>query len=102
MISRASMEKEIIVKWRIKKSETFRILKMLPELAEKSKNEKGNVSYAIYQSESDPNELILHEHYTDAGAAEAHKKSEHYQEIVVNEIIPHLEVREVILVKKLL
>ena len=96
------MNIEFIVKWKIKESETDRILKMLPELAAKSKNEKGNVSYAIYQSESDDNELILHEQYTDVDAVEAHKKSEHYQTIVVNEIIPHLTLREVIRVKKLL
>ena len=96
------MLKEVIVKWRIKESETPRILQMLPELAEKSKAEEGNVSYAIYQSETVPNELILHECYRDAEAAEAHKKSDHYQRIVANEIIPHLQLREVTLVKRLL
>ena len=96
------MERELIVKWKIRESETSRILKMLPELAEKTKNEKGNISYAIYQSESNPNELILHEHYTDQNAVEEHKSSEHYQRIVLNEIIPHLEIREVVVVKRLL
>lgn len=96
------MEKELIVKWRIKESETNRILKLLPELAAKSQSEEGNLSYAIYQSESNPNDLILHERYADAEAAEAHKSSEHYQTIVAGEILPHLEVREVTVVKKLL
>ncbi|MFN6498058.1 MAG: putative quinol monooxygenase [Nostoc sp. DedQUE01] len=95
------MEKIVIVKWKLKESEVSRILKMLPELAEKTRNEEGNISYTIYQSESDPRELILHEHYVDDNAAETHKQSQHYKRIVVNEIIPHLEVREVILVKKL-
>jgi len=53
------MKKTIIVIWKIKESETIRILKMLPELAEKSRKEKGNITYAIYQSEHDPNELFL-------------------------------------------
>lgn len=95
------MEKIVIVKWRIKESETSRILKLLPELAEKTKSEEGNISYTIYQSESDPCELILCEHYTNTAAAESHKRSEHYKRIVAEEIIPHLEAREVILVKKL-
>jgi len=63
------MEKIVIVKWKLKELEASRILKMLPELAEKIRNEKGNLSYTIYQSESDPRELILHEHYVDASAA---------------------------------
>ena len=96
------MEKIVIAKWKIKESETARILKMLPELAEKTRNEKGNLSYTIYQSENDPRELILHEQYVDAAAAETHRQSEHYKRIGVNEIIPHLEVREVALVKKLI
>ena len=93
---------ELIAKWKIKESETERILKILPELAEKSRNETGNVFYAIYRSESDPDELILHEQYRDEDAVETHKSSEHYQAIVVREIIPHLALREVTRVQKFL
>jgi autoinducer 2-degrading protein len=95
------MKREVIVKWKIKASETARILELLPEMAGKSKAEKGNISYAIYQSETDPNELILHECYVDAEAVEAHRSSEHYQRIVAGEILPHLELREVTFVRQL-
>ena len=96
------MEKEVIVKWKIQETETAGILKLLPTLAEKTKKEPGNIHYAIYQSENDPNELILHERYVDAEAQEAHRNSEHYQSIVVGKIVPHLEVREVYVVKQLI
>ena len=96
------MEKIVVAKWKIKESEASRILKMLPELAEKTRTEKSNMSYTIYQAENDPRALMLHEQYVDAAAAEAHRQSERYKRIVVNEIIPHLEVRAVISVKKLL
>ncbi|MET4141448.1 putative quinol monooxygenase [Pedobacter sp. UYP1] len=95
------MEKEIIVKWKIKETETSRILDLLAGLEEKTKGEKGNLSYNIYQSVDDANVLILHERYTDAEAAEAHKNSAHYQEIVAKQIVPYLEIREVSSVKKL-
>jgi quinol monooxygenase YgiN len=95
------MEKIILVKWKIKESETVRILKRLPELVEQSRKEKGNMTYSIYQAEKDFNDLILHEQYIDAAAAESHRQSEHYQRIVVGEIIPHLATREVIPLKKL-
>lgn len=95
------MEKIIIAQWRIKKSETARILERLAELSQKTRSEPGNLSYAVYQSENDPSELILHECYVNAEAVEVHKNSEHYQRIVVNEIIPHLESREIISVKRL-
>jgi quinol monooxygenase YgiN len=96
------MEKEVIVKWKIRASETPEILKLLPELAEETKKEAGNLYYAIYQSEEDPNELILHERYIDAEAQDAHRNSRHYQSIVVDKIMPYLEGREVHVVKKLI
>jgi quinol monooxygenase YgiN len=95
------MEKEVIVKWKIEAAKTAEILTLLPELAEETKKETGNLYYAIYQSEDDPNELILHERYTDAEAQEVHRNSQHYQSIVVDKIIPYLEGREVNVVKKL-
>lgn len=95
------MEKELIVKWKISRSSTAEVLKLLPELTEKTKNEKGNLSYSVYQSESNPDELILHERYIDEAALEAHKNSDHYKEIVVAGILPYLETREVHIVQKL-
>jgi len=96
------MEKEVFVKWKIKETETVEILKLLPNLAEETRKEAGNLYYAIYQSENNPNELILHERYIDAAAQEAHRNSKHYQSIVMDKIIPYLEAREVYIVKKLI
>jgi len=95
------MEKELIVKWKIKEGKTDHVLKLLPELAKLTQQEKGNLSYSIYQSESDSAVLFLHESYLDEQAIEVHKNSEHYQRIVTNQILPHLEIREVSFVSKL-
>lgn len=95
------MEKELIVKWKIKETETQRILELLPQLVEKTRGEKGNLSYNIYQAVDDANVFILHERYVDAEAVEAHKASVHYQETVAGQIIPYLEIREVASLKKL-
>jgi len=95
------MEKELIVKWKIREDKRSEIMELLPTLAEATKKETGNLLYAVYQSEADPNELILHERYADDAAAEAHKASNHYREIVVGKIIPHLESREVTIVNQL-
>lgn len=95
------MEKELVVKWKIKATEIQRILALLPALVESTRNEDGNLSYHIYQSVDDANVLILHESYTGAAAVEAHKASVHYQEIVALQIIPFLELREVYSLQKL-
>lgn len=96
------MSKEIIVRWKIREAEIPRILALLPELAAKTRNEAGNLSYAIYQAENHPGELILHERYADAAAVEAHRNSDHYQQIVATQITPYLDLREVIAVKPLI
>jgi len=95
------MEKELIVKWKIRETEIPRILELLPELVAKTKKEAGNIVYAIYQSANDPGEFILHERYANETALEAHKQSAHYQQIVAKQIVPHLEIREVLIVQKL-
>jgi autoinducer 2-degrading protein len=95
------MEKELIVKWKVKETASERILGLLPQLVEKTRNEEGNLSYTIYQSLEDTTVLILHERYVDAQAVEIHKASAHYQEIVAAQILPQLEMREVIALKKL-
>ena len=95
------MEEQLIVKWKFKETESERILGLLPELVEKTRNEEGNLSYTIYQSLEDTNVLILNERYVDAEAVETHKASAHYQEIVAGQILPHLEIREVIALKRL-
>ncbi|TDO19521.1 putative quinol monooxygenase [Pedobacter duraquae] len=95
------MEKELIVKWKIKETETAGILALLDELVTKTRNEAGNIFYHIYQSADNANELILHERYVDSDAVAAHKNSEHYQQTVVEKIIPQLEIRELTFVNKL-
>lgn len=96
------MQKVLIVKWVVKESETPRVRALLPELATQTRSEKGNVFYTIYQSEADPNVFVLHECYADETALEAHRRSEHYQRIVAQQIVPHLVSREVIVVKPFL
>ena len=92
----------LIVKWVVKASEVARIRELLPDLADRTRAETGNLFYAIYQSVTDPNVFILHEVYADADAAAAHRNSDHYQSIVAKQIAPHLEVREVNSVAQLL
>lgn len=91
----------IFAKWQVNESELNTVLNLIPELIEKSTNEEGNLSYKIYQSNSESNTLILMESYKDHESIESHKNSEHYQRIVVKQIVPLIENREVILASEL-
>lgn len=87
-------------KWSVKKGEADNVLRLLAEVAVETANEKGNLSYHAHVNISDPDTILLMESYVDQQAVEAHRASEHFQKIVLAQIVPLLESREVILAKR--
>ena len=88
-------------KWQVKEGKLDHVLELLAEVAKKSTEEKGNLFYKVHQSNSDANTLILFEGYTDQSAVDEHRNSAHFQNLVIGNIIPNLENREVILALEL-
>ncbi|AZA55021.1 putative quinol monooxygenase [Chryseobacterium sp. G0201] len=92
----------VYAKWQVKEGKLDAVLQIMKEAAQKSAQEEGNLFYKLHQSKSDENTLILFEGYKDESAVEIHRNSEHYRNLVVEQIIPLLENREVILMDQLL
>lgn len=88
-------------KWQVKEGKLEAVLQLMKEAAEKSTQEQGNLFYNLHQSQEDHNTIILYEGYTDAHAVETHRNSEHFKNIVVEQVVPLLENREVILMNRL-
>ena len=97
-------EKAIYVyaQWQVKEGKLDVVLEIMKEAAQKSSEEAGNLFYKIHQSKTAENTLILFEGYENESALEYHKNSEHYQSLVVKQIIPLLENREVILMDQII
>ena len=97
-------EKAIYVcaKWEVKKGKLDAVLQILKEAAQKSSEEQGNLFYKVHQSQTDKNTLILFEGYENESAIEFHRNSEHYKSTVVEQIIPLLKNREVILMDQVI
>lgn len=91
----------VFAKWQAKEGQLTAVLDLLAEVAQKSTAEKGNLFYKIHQSNSDANTLILFEGYIDNDALELHRNSAHFQNLVIGQIVPKLENREVILASQL-
>ena len=87
----------VFVKWQIKSDSRQTVLNLLPELIEKSSNEKGNLTYKIFQDKSNTNTLLLLEAYSNEESIEEHRQSKHFQDIVIKQIVPLLENREMTL-----
>lgn len=91
----------VFAKWQITEGELNTVLDYLPELAEKSTAEPGNLYYKVYQDNADPNSIMLAEAYQDEEALTAHRNSKHYQDIVVAKIVPLLKERQVMFTHEL-
>ena len=92
----------VFAKWQIKKEHLNAVLKLIPEVIKKSRKEKGNLIYKIHQSRSDSNTLILFEGYKDAVSLDDHRNSKHFQEVIIKQIVPLLESREIELTSEIL
>ncbi|GGN13863.1 hypothetical protein GCM10010967_57540 [Dyadobacter beijingensis] len=88
-------------KWEVKAGKLGEVLALLAKLAPPSRNEPGSLSYTVYQSNADPNVIVLLEVYTDETALADHRSSAHFQQIVIQQIVPLLENREVVLTTEL-
>ena len=77
------------------------VLNLLPELSEATKKEEGNLLYKIHQGDTTPSTLMLYESYKTPADFEAHRASEHFQRLVLAQILPLLENREVLITKEL-
>lgn len=86
----------VFATWKIKEGQIENVLNLLKIVHDESVKENGNLFYKIHQSNSDANTLVLFEGYTNEAAIAEHRNSAHFQDIVVQQIVPLLENREVI------
>lgn len=86
----------VFAKWQVREGELTNVLSLLAEATQKSQAEPGNLFYKVHQSTTDAHTLVLFEGYADESAVNAHRNSAHFQSIVVGQIVPLLDNREVV------
>ncbi|WP_428664871.1 putative quinol monooxygenase [Runella sp.] len=89
-------------KWQVKEGQLESVQNLFSEVIEKSTGEEGNLFYKIHQSLSDPNTFLLYEGYKDEASLETHRNSDHFKQIVVGQIVPLLQHREVVITHEFL
>lgn len=87
----------VFATWKVTEGEIENVLNLLKTVQQESEKENGNLFYKIHQSNSDLNTLVLFEGYTSEAAVAAHRNSAHFQEVVLEKIVPLLENREIVL-----
>lgn len=91
----------VFARWQVKKEHLQEVMKLLPDVANSSKKEEGNLFYKVHQSEADPHTLLLFEGYRNKEALDKHRTSAHFNALVVDQIVPLLENREVVVAQEL-
>ncbi|QGK74288.1 putative quinol monooxygenase [Flavobacterium sp. SLB02] len=87
----------VFATWKVKEGQIENVLNLLKTVHDESVQEKGNLFYTVHQSNSDLNTILLFEGYTSEAAVTTHRNSSYFQEIVLGQIVPLLESREIML-----
>lgn len=85
----------VVARYYAKPETADEVASLLPKLAEASRTEEGNVSYVVNRDLETPENFVIVEVYGTADDFQAHRDSEHFQEIGFGKIIPLLRERTV-------
>lgn len=89
----------VFATWQVKEGQIENVLHLLKTVQEESTQEAGNLFYTLHQSTSDVNTIVLFEGYTSEDAITTHRNSPHFQDIVLGQIVPLLEKRDIVLAR---
>lgn len=79
----------------IKDGHRDQVLADLREMAQEiKKSEPGCIGYQVWEANEHPNQFLLCEVYVDEPAADAHRRTAHFERIIAGRIVPQLEDRE--------
>ena len=84
----------VAVTWLAKEGEEDQVGQILAEVAALSREEPGCRMFIGHRSMDDPREFFLYEQYDDEAAFIAHRKTEHFKQLILGEAVPRLESRE--------
>jgi quinol monooxygenase YgiN len=85
----------VIARWQTTEAALDEVLTHVAGLRAQSLAEPGCVGYEVFQSRTEPTTLMLVERYRDGAAAEAHRATPHFQDLVLERIVPLLTDRQV-------
>jgi hypothetical protein len=86
---------QVIARYTVTFGNELEVESLLTQLADATRAEPGNLSFATYRQLNDERELVLLERYASLDAFTAHRATRHYQDLVLEQIVPRLDSRVV-------
>jgi quinol monooxygenase YgiN len=83
----------VIATWKAKPGERDKVMRILEEMTPGNRGEPKMVHFQAQVSTTDPDTIVLYEHYTDAHGYEEHRATEAFRTRVLGEAIPLLAAR---------
>lgn len=71
------------------------VLDLLRQAAAETRAEHGNTYFLSYREHDQPNSIVLVEGWRDQEALDRHRRTAHFQDLVLGEIVPLLHSRTV-------
>jgi quinol monooxygenase YgiN len=88
-------ELQVIARYTVTDGKGDEVLELLSTLTEAARSEPGNRGFTVYRQVDDDREVVLLERYASAAAFEEHRATAHFKELVLGQIVPLLDRREV-------
>lgn len=85
----------VVARYLAKPGERDGLLPLLDEMARASREEPGNLVYRAHAGAEDDRLVVLYEEYVSEDAFKAHCETGHFRRIVLGQVVPRLESREV-------
>ncbi|RFP64063.1 antibiotic biosynthesis monooxygenase [Hymenobacter lapidiphilus] len=86
----------VAAEWRVQPGHEAEVLRLMQQAAAAVRRlEPGNLVYTVHVDPADATHLFMYEQYANAAALQAHIDSDHFQQLVVAQIVPVLTERKV-------
>jgi len=92
-MSSESSAVRVIGIWNAKESKVGEVRDLLANLAAATKREPACRQFEVWQSRTAPTQFVLIEEFADAEGVDAHRRTEHYAELVLQASPPLVESR---------
>ena len=86
---------QVIARYTVTFGNELEVESLLNQLADATRAEPGNLSFATYRQLDDERKLVLLERYASLDAFTAHRATSHYNDLVLGQIVPRLDSRVV-------
>jgi len=88
-------EVQLIARHTMKPGTENDVLPLVEQLVDAARTEPGNLAFDAYRNMREPTSYVLLERYASREALAAHRASPHFQEIVIEQLVPRLTTRTI-------